>query len=154
MRKDTPELAAGERAVMGTISSEEDGQHFVQAYRFEKVKSGTYKLAIEKKGKYVVKIVPVTVEQEEVNVEVQQMWLYGDVTGDGVVNTTDANQILRYISKEKSVLTSGQEEQITDRKLAANVTAYSQKDTSIDTTDANQILRYISREKSIFSNMQ
>lgn len=154
MRKDTPELATDNLVAMGNISTEEDGRYFVQNYQFEKVKPGTYKLAIEKKGKYVVKVVPVTVEQEEVNVEVQQMWLYGDVTGDGVVNTTDATQILRYISKEKSVLTSGREEQISDRKLAANVTAYSQKDASIDTTDVTQILRYISKEKSIFSNMQ
>lgn len=153
MRKDAPELAKDSVAVLGEISAEEDGKHFDQTYQFKKVKAGSYKIAVEKKGKYVVSVIPVTVAKDDVTVDAQKMWLYGDVTGDGVVDTQDATQILRYISKKSSVLETGTEDDLLYRKYAANVTAYTGADTVIDTQDATQILRYISKKSSAFDSM-
>ncbi len=153
MRKDTSELAKDNAAELGDITADADGRHFDQTYQFKKVKAGSYKIGIEKKGKYVVAVVAVTVAKENVTVDAQQMWLYGDVNADGDVNSIDTTQILRYISSKTSVFASGTEEEESYRKYAANVTAYSENDTVIDSRDTTQILRYISKKTSVFDSI-
>ena len=85
--------------------------------------------------------------------DAQKMWLYGDVNEDGVVDSKDATQILRYISNETSVFSTGTEDDEMYRSYAANVTAYTGNDTVIDSKDAIQILRYISKESSVFDSI-
>ena len=150
MRKDIPELATSDLAVMGTVSAEEDGKHFDQTYQFEKVKFGTYKLAIEKKGKYVVKVVPVTVGKEAVTVEAQQLRLYGDVTGDGRVNIYDLTEIKRYTLDESSAMTKGTDDDQKEKYIAANITYFSSKDLKVNIFDLAEIKRYSMDYNSVF----
>lgn len=61
--------------------------------------------------------------------------LIGDVVGtDGAINSTDAQQILRYTVKGTASFASDK-----DKLIAANVT---KNDTEINSTDAQQVLRY------------
>ena len=149
MRKDAPELALTDTAELGEITAADDGSYYEQTWQFDKVKAGSYKLAIEKKGKYVVKVAAVTVGETDVNLETQQMWLYGDVTGDGVIDVTDIIQIKRYISGKNSVLT----EEGGEIMLAANVTYFSSLDEEITISDVVQIKRYISGKSSAFDSI-
>ena len=153
MRKDAPELAKDSVAVLGEISAEEGGKHFAQTYQFDQVNSGNYKVAIEKKGKYVVKVIPVTVADRDVAVGVQQLWLYGDVTGDGVVDTYDITQIKRYIANKTSVLTNGSEEEQKEMLSIANLTAFNTGDQEVNIYDITQIKRYISYKSSVFDRI-
>ena len=75
--------------------------------------------------------------------------ILGDVNGDGIVDSKDITQILRYISNKSSVVSTDSED-IFYRKYVANVTALSENDTIIDSKDATQILRYISNKTSVF----
>ena len=149
MRNEIPELAENCVAVMGAIGEKREGEYFEQTYQFTNVNAGNYKIAIEKKGKYVVSVISILVEQSDVTVDAQIMWLYGDVNGDGIVDSKDITQILRYISNKSSVVSTDSED-IFYRKYAANVTALSENDSIIDSKDATQILRYISNKTSVF----
>ena len=75
-----------------------------QTFIFEGVEAGTYKLVILKPGKYVPKIVEITVSTETVDVGQQKLWLYGDVTYDGNVNADDVLQIRRYVANMSSTI--------------------------------------------------
>ena len=118
------------------------GKQFAQEFRFDTVAAGSYKLAIFKPGKYVPKIIPITVE-EEVALGEQKLWLYGDVNYDKNVNTTDATQALRYFTqKNPNAFTQGTEQDQADRFIAANVN----RDKAVNVTDAAQMLRYFTQK--------
>ena len=80
------------------------GKQFAQEFRFDTVAAGSYKLAIFKPGKYVPKIIPITVDGEAVDLGEQKLWLYGDVNYDGKINPRDASQILNYDVGNDSVI--------------------------------------------------
>lgn len=126
------------------------GKQFAQEFRFDTVAAGSYKLAIFKPGKYVPKIIPITVE-EEVALGEQKLWLYGDVNYDNIVNTTDATQALRYFTKKNpNAFSQGTEQDQADRFVAANVN----RDNAINVTDAAQMLRYFTKKPNAINNFK
>ncbi len=121
-----------------------------QSFTFEGVADGTYKLVILKPGKYVPKIVEITVSGADVDAGQQKLWLYGDVTYDGVVTSTDASQILRYTKLANSIFKSGTAQEMAERLDAANVTNPQNGDAEITNVDASQILRFTKLARSVF----
>ncbi len=130
------------------------GNHFAQTFQFDTVVEGDYKLAIFKPGKYVPKIVPITVESTALDLGQLKLWLYGDVNYDGKVSVIDATQTQRYAAGKSSKFTEGTLQDIEDRKLAANVTEPKNHDNRIDVVDATQIQRYIAGKTSTFESMK
>lgn len=128
------------------------GKQFEQTFTFDTVAAGNYKLVIFKPGKYVPKIVSITVESTALDLGRLKLWLYGDVNYDGKVNGTDAVQIQRsYASKIPNVFSIGSEQDISDRKLCADVN----HDGKINGTDAVQIQRYYANKApSAFTNIK
>ena len=115
------------------------GKQFAQTFRFDTVAEGDYKLAIFKPGKYVPKIVSITVGTSALDLGQLKLWLYGDVNYDGKVNATDSTQVLRYYNdKSPNALITGTEQDKADKLLAADVNG----DGKINATDSTQILRY------------
>ena len=130
------------------------GNQFEQTFQFDTVAEGDYKLAIFKPGKYVPKIVPVTVGSTDHDCGQLKLWLYGDVNYDGKVSVIDATQTQRYAAGKSSKFTEGTLQDIEDRKLAANVTEPKNHDNRIDVVDATQIQRYIAGKTSTFESMK
>ena len=78
-----------------------DGKRMqAQAFSFDTVAAGEYKLVIFKPERYVPKIVPITVDSTALDLGQLKLWLYGDVNYDGRVTATDATQILRYFNNK------------------------------------------------------
>lgn len=117
------------------------GKQFEQTFTFDTVAAGDYKLVIFKPGKYVPKIVPITVGSTDYTCGQLKLWLYGDVNYDGKVKAGDATQILKYTSYKR---TFSEEEM-----LAADVN----NDGKIKAGDATQILKYTSYKASAFDNI-
>lgn len=117
-----------------------------QSFTFEGVAEGTYKLVILKPGKYVPKIVEITVGSEAVDVGQQKLWLCGDVNYDGLIASNDATQINRYFNNKASIFDSGDTQTKIDRLAAADVNI----DGSILSNDATQINRYFNNKSSVF----
>ena len=122
-----------------------------QSFSFNTVEAGTYKLVILKPGKYVPKIVEVTVTGSSLEVGQQKLWLYGDVNYDGTVDGSDVLQINRYIANKTSVFTKGDTQEQSDRINAANVTAINGADSTIDGSDVLQLNRYIANKTSVLN---
>ena len=118
------------------------GKQFAQEFRFDTVAAGSYKLAIFKPGKYVPKIIPITVDGEAVDLGEQKLWLYGDVNYDGKINPRDAAQILSYDVGNRD---------FTDEELG---TANVNKDKRVDPRDASQILNYDVGNDSVIDNLK
>ena len=114
------------------------GKQFEQTFTFDTVAAGNYKLVIFKPGKYVPKIVSITVESTALDLGQLKLWLYGDVTGDGKIRTGDATQIYKYLADERTFTD--------DEFAAADVTG----DGKIRTGDATQIYKYLASENSKF----
>lgn len=123
-----------------------------QPFSFAGVANGTYKLAIFKPGKYVPKIVTVTVSGSDVDMGTQKLWLYGDVSYDGTVNATDSTQILRHFNnKSPNAFANGSDQDKIDRSYCADVN----NDGSINATDATQILRFFNNKiPNAFTNLK
>lgn len=96
------------------------------AYKFENVPAGTYTLKVEKKG-HAAWDEMVTVTDSDITNKNIAVYLFGDVSKDGKVNTTDINLIRLSILGRKTFDSY-------ESKLA-NVN----KDTTINTTDINFI---------------
>ena len=131
-------------------SPTESGKQWTTSFSVTGVGTGSYKIAIYKPGKYVVKVVPFTVESSAVDLGELKMWLYGDVNYDGKVNSTgDVLNINRYIANLSSIFDQGDEQTKKDRFVAANVTAIVGTDTVINSTgDVLNINRYIANLSS------
>lgn len=119
------------------------GKQFAQTFQFDTVAAGEYKLVILKSGKYVPKIVPITVGEAGYDCGQLKLWLYGDVNYDGKVNAADSTQILRYFNaKSPNVFSQGSAQDQADRLLAANVNG----DSIINAADSTQIMRYFNNK--------
>ena len=128
----------GAIAENGTVGS---NKLYSQNVSFATVTDGSYKLAIYKPGKYVPKIISVTVSGSAVDLGEIKMWLYGDVTYDGFVRTNDATEISLYLAFKASLT----EEQ----QLAADVT----QDGFVRTNDATEICLYLAFKDSVFDDL-
>ena len=125
--------------VKGGITLNADGKRHDQTFTFDTIPAGNYNLVIFKPDKYVPKIVPITVESTALDLGQLKLWLYGDVTYDGIIDGTDAVQIKRrFAGKTPNAFTSGAAGDLNDRLLCADVNF----DEVIDGTDAVQIQRY------------
>ena len=126
----------------------QSGNKFTASYSFSDVPSGTYTMKVIK-SKHVTREYTVTVGAEAVvkNVEI---WLCGDVTGDGAVNTVDATQIKRKYNGKTSVFGSADADTEAYRLIVANVYA---ADGTINATDSAQIKRFFNGKPSIIDTM-
>ena len=120
----------------------------IAEYSIEGVAAGTYTMKVMKQN-HVTREYTVTVGSSNVVQDVE-IWLLGDVTGDGVVDISDATQIKRKYNGKTSIFGSADAETETYRLIVANV--YSSDD-SIDITDAAQIKRYYNGKSSIFDSI-
>ena len=68
----------------------------IKPFSFSGVTPGDYKLAIFKPGKYVPKIVPITVGTDAYDCGQLKLWLYGDVNYDGAVKKIDITMARQY----------------------------------------------------------
>ena len=117
-------------------------------YSIDGVEAGTYTMKVMK-TKHATREYTITVGSSNVTQNVE-IWLYGDVTGDGVVNTTDATQIKRKYNGKTSIFGSADAETEAYRLIVANVY---EADGTINTTDATQIKRLYNGKSSIFDSM-
>ena len=80
----------------GGITPNADGKRYDQTFTFDTIPEGNYKLVIFKPGKYVPKIVSITVESTALDLGQLKLWLYGDVNYDGAVKTIDITMARQY----------------------------------------------------------
>ena len=118
------------------------GKQYGQSFTFSNVAAGDYKLAILKPGKYVPKIMAITVGSTDLALGELKLWLYGDVNYDGKVNSRDAAQILRYDAENRTFTA--------EEVAAANVN----QDKSVNSRDAVQVLRYDAGNSSALDSIK
>ena len=136
---------AYETTVTGGTQS---GNKYTAAYSFSQVPAGTYTMKV-KKTKHATREYTISVGSSAVMQDVE-IWLYGDVNGDGMVNMTDATQIKRKYNGKTSIFGSSDAETEAYRLLVANV--YS-SDGVVNSTDATQIKRFYNGKSSIFDSL-
>ena len=117
-------------------SPTESGNQWTTSFSVTGVGTGSYKIAIYKPGKYVVKVVPFTVDSSAVDLGELKMWLYGDVNYDGKVNYRDATQVLVYAAGNRT---------FTSEEFAAGNVNFDEKS---NYRDATQILQYAAGNSS------
>ena len=142
--------ASAYTAVKGGITANADGKRFDQAFHFDAVPAGEYKLAVFKPEKYVPKILPITVDSTALDLGQLKLWLYGDVNYDGKVLANDATQIIRKVNGIGSVFDTGDTATKADRITAADLNA----DGTIRMNDAAQITRFVNGLGSVFNNFK
>lgn len=121
------------------------------SYSFEDVVPGTYTLRVSK-SKHCTRDYTVTVTDGDVEQNVE-IWLYGDVNGDGSVDNMDVFQMNRYIAHLSSIFTSGNEDLQAYRYKVANVMAIVGSDDTLDNMDVFQVNRYIAHLSSVFDSL-
>lgn len=77
------------------------GLKFTGSYSFANVAPGTYTLQISKKN-HVTREYTITVGEEAVR-QNAEIWLLGDVTGDGVVNTMDVGRLYAHVRGTRTI---------------------------------------------------
>ncbi len=120
-----------------------------QAFSFGTIPAGEYKLVIFKPGKYVPKIVPISVGTTNYDCGQLKLWLYGDVNYNGITDDSDATQVFRYAALKTSVFDTGDAATKAERLLAADVNS----NNVVDDSDATQIVRYAALKASIFNTI-
>ncbi len=119
-------------------------------YTFENVAEGDFVIRVSK-TKHCPREYAVSVYDDVVtDVSIQ---LYGDVTGDGIINNADALQINRKNSNQLSVFDSGDESIKTYRLITGNVTAITATDTVVNNADVLQINRANANLTSVFDRL-
>lgn len=126
----------------------QSGNKFTASYSFSDVPSGTYTMKVIK-SKHVTREYTITVGAEAVVKDVE-IWLYGDVTGDGAVNAIDAMQINRKYTGKTSVFGSADAETEAYRLLVADVNA---ADGMINATDSAQVKRFYTGKPSVIDTL-
>ena len=126
----------------------QSGNKFTASYSFSDVPSGTYTMKVIK-SKHVTREYTITVGAEAVVKDVE-IWLYGDVTGDGAVNAIDAMQINRKYTGKTSVFGSADAETEAYRRLVADVNA---ADGMINATDSAQVKRFYTGKPSVIDTL-
>ena len=118
---------------------------YTAVYDIPSVTAGTYTVQVSKK-KHVTREYTVTVggNVKTLNAEI---WLLGDVNGDGIRDMVDAVQISRKYNGKPSVFDKGDAETKAYRLKVANVYT----DSSIDTTDSGQIQRFFNGKSSVLN---
>ena len=118
---------------------------YMAEYEIPDVAAGTYTMTVSK-SKHVTREYAVTVNNGKVT-QNAEIWMLGDVNGDGFINMTDTSQIERKFNGKTSVFDTGDAEIKAYRLKVANVYF---SDDNINTTDAAQIKRYYNGKSSVF----
>ena len=115
------------------------------SYTISGITPGTYTMKVSKKNhvtrEYTVSVTTGTKTQNA------EIWLFGDVNGDGIRDMTDAVQIRRKFNGKTSVFSKGDAETKAYRLKVANVYT----DSSLDTTDSGQIQRLFNGKSSVLN---
>ena len=119
------------------------GNQYTASYTISGIASGTYTMRVLK-NKHVTREYTVTVSGDA-KTQNAEIWLLGDVNGDGFINMTDASQIERKFNGKTSVFDTGDAKIKAYRLKVANVYF---SDDNINTTDAAQIKRYYNGKSS------
>lgn len=117
-------------------------------YSFENLEAGEYLIQVSK-TKHASRTYYITVGTSDVT-QNAVIWLYGDVTGDGLINATDATQVNRKYNGKASVFGSSDNQTEAYRLKVADV--YS-ADNTINATDATQIARSYNNKSSVLDSM-
>lgn len=120
-------------------------------YAFNGIVAGTYTLRISK-SMHCSRDYRITLDGSDISQNVE-IWLYGDVNGDGTVNHVDVLQINRNIASQSSVFDTGTDELNAYRFKVGNVTAINGSDTVLNHVDVLQINRKIANLTSIFDSL-
>ena len=137
------DTAAYETKVSGGTQS---GNKFTASYSFSDVPSGTYTMKVMK-PKHATREYTITVATEAVTQDVE-IWLKGDATGDGIINSTDAMQINRYAATKPSMFDQGDDALKAYKLLVADING----DGIVNSTDSMQINRYVASKPSKFDS--
>ena len=121
---------------------------YIAEYEIPDVAAGTYTMTVSK-SKHVTREYTVTVNNGKVT-QNAEIWMLGDVNGDGFINMTDASQINRKFNGKTSVFDTGDAEIKAYRLKVANVYF---SDDNINTTDAAQIKRYYNGKSSVLDTI-
>ena len=121
---------------------------YIAEYEIPDVAAGTYTMTVSK-SKHVTREYTVTVNNGKLT-QNAEIWMLGDVNGDGFINMTDASQIDRKFNGKTSVFDTGDAEIKAYRLKVANVYF---SDDNINTTDAAQIERYYNGKSSVFDTI-
>ena len=139
--------------VKGGITLNADGKRHDQTFTFETIPEGNYKLVIFKPGKYVPKIVPINVSTTDYDCGQLKLWLYGDVTGDGIINSIDVLQIQLKVAGSLSLIDLGDATEKSDKIAAANITFAGLGDNVINSIDALQLQLKIAGASSLYDSI-
>ncbi len=120
------------------------------SYSFADLEAGTYKLRVSK-SKHVKREYAVTVSNKNITQNVE-IWLYGDITKDGNINSLDTLQLNRKIANLSSVMDSQTDKDY--RFKVANVSAITGTDTILNGTDVLHINRKIANLSSVFNTLK
>ncbi len=117
-------------------------------FTFEDVTEDVYKVRAFK-SKHCARVYDVAVD-DDITKDLE-IWLYGDVNGDGTVNNIDVLQMTRYIVNLSSVFDSPVN---TDYRIdLANITGITAGDTVLNNMDVLQIERHIVNLTSILDTI-
>lgn len=124
-------------------AGEKSGGKYTAVYDIPEVAAGTYTVQVSKKN-HVTREYTVTVggDVKTLNAEI---WLLGDVNGDGIRDMADVIQIRRKFNGKASVFDKGDAETKAYRLKVADI----YPDNSVDTTDISQIQRYYNGKASV-----
>lgn len=125
--------ASGETLAETTATTAANG---TGTYTLDGVPAEAVKLKVSTAAKYVTREYAITADTTEQNVE---LWLKGDVNGDGRVNLSDYGLVLRHV-KKTGVITD-------EYTLACSDT---NGDTRVNLTDYGQILRHVKKTGSLW----
>ncbi len=105
---DTPTKALEVEVTKGSFAENADGKRIDQSFLFEDIEPGDYKLVIFKPNGYVPIIDPLTIDSDDINVGAQELWLYGDVNGNGELQAIDVTMARQYYKGVLLTLTDSQ----------------------------------------------
>lgn len=140
-KKVTVELVSDGETVAATLVADR--------YTFDGVEAGTYAFKVSKSG-HATREYEIVVTDDNISQDVE-ISLYGDVTGDGVINSTDILQINRKIANLSSVFS--QTENADYRLVIANITKLTMNDDIINSGDVLQINRKVANLSSVFDTL-
>jgi len=120
------------------------------SYSFAGMSAGNYKVRVSK-TKHATREYDVTVSNSNV-IQNVQIWLYGDVTADGIANNGDVLQINRYTANLSSVFES--QDMRTYLLKLANITGIFGNDSIVNNSDVLHIRRKNANLSSAFDSIE
>ncbi len=118
-------------------------------YTFEDIAEGNYTVRVSK-TKHAPREYSAVVAGADVTQDVE-IWLYGDVNSDGVINAADILQINRKIANLSSLF--NQVATVDYRTKVANITSITMNDSILNSIDTLQINRKVANMTSIFDKI-